>query len=439
MSMTEEKSNSNNNNPDDDGGNSSSLPPITTAMVTTSRIAFGSCHKGEKSATPPIWETILPPKNDNGEANDSESEHEPLQTQTTTRLDAWLWLGDAMYPSHRDPITHKKYYGPAPPEEIKAGLKAMKHENATIGYKDFLERLTEANNNNNNHKKRSTHTRPLVTGVWDDHDFGGNDMGYGMPSKPERQIIYRDFLGHPLTNAPRTPWSASRENNNNNKNSNANSADHQDFSSSSSSHDEGMYHRVDLEGGRIRILVLDTRWFREDHCIPSVAHSIPKGNAVACLTRWLTSVRSLCSWISLQFCIVDHMYFLFRGLMFRCKTFTMQNSQLELTHRLIYYTVTGIAFAQVRVAVGQGWMRTRQGLGRRAMGVVGKRVACRISSNIVVVNNIGSSRGRSPRAICHPEQHTGLEYESLDGRMGTLSQGTRTIMESIADTLQQQR
>jgi hypothetical protein len=320
--MTEHRSNNNNDNNNDDGDNPSS-PPMTTTMVTTSRIAFGSCHKSEISATPPIWETILPPE--------SESEHEPTP-QTQTRMDAWLWLGDAMYPSHRDPITNKKYYGPAPPEEIEAGLKAMKHENATIGYKDFLERLAETNNNrnnnnnNNNNKKRSS-TRPLVTGVWDDHDFGGNDMGVGMPSKPERRKIYRDFLGHPSTAEPRTPWSTSG--NNSNGNSNA-----RDFSSSSSSHDEGMYHRIDLEGGRIRILVLDTRWFREDHCIPSVAHSIPKGNAVACLTRWLTSVRSLFSWdllavlycrshefFLLLYCIV--LYIVLREFILQCKTHNM--------------------------------------------------------------------------------------------------------------------
>ncbi|OEU11716.1 hypothetical protein FRACYDRAFT_162308, partial [Fragilariopsis cylindrus CCMP1102] len=94
-----------------------------------------------------------------------------------------------------------------------------------------------------------------VGGVWDDHDYGGNDMGANMPNKKERQTIYRDFLSldHPTANR------------------------------------DGMYHRIDFENGKIRFLVLDTRWHREDHCIPSFAHAIPKGNAVACLTRWLTS------------------------------------------------------------------------------------------------------------------------------------------------------
>lgn len=243
------------NNADDDSGDHSS-----TAKVT-SRIGFGSCHKSQRSTVPPIWETILPPFD--GEA---EKEH-TQQQQQQQQLDAWLWLGDAMYPSHRDPVTRKKYYGPAPPEEIQAGLQAMKHENATIGYKGFLERLSSVN---------SDKTRPLVTGVWDDHDFGGNDMGNGMPFKQERRAIYGTFLGHSNTGEARRPWLKPSDTN---------------ASANSRNYHEGMYHRVDLEGGRIRVLVLDTRWFREDHCIPSVAHKIPKGNGVACLTRWLTSVR----------------------------------------------------------------------------------------------------------------------------------------------------
>lgn len=216
-------------------------------LTTTSRIAFGSCHKSQKSATPPIWETILPP---NEKADQS------------SKLDAWLWLGDAMYPSHRDPVTKKKYYAPAPPSEVEAGFKDMKYNNATIGYKGFLERL------NKHHSDSTPSSVPIVTGVWDDHDFGGNDMGSKMPEKKSRQKIFRAFL----------------ENENGDK-----EYDKEKYSSLR----EGMYHRVDMEGGKIRFLVLDTRWFREDHCIPSVAYKMPLGNGVACLTRWLTSVRFL--------------------------------------------------------------------------------------------------------------------------------------------------
>ncbi len=231
-----------NTDDDDKEGGNSSMPTVT------SRIGFGSCHKSIKSSMPPIWDTILP-------------------SDSPEPLDAWLWLGDAIYPSHRDPITRKKYYGPAPPQEIDASLRSLKHENATIGYKGFLERLTSMNTN-----------KPfVVTGIWDDHDFGGNDMGHKMPFKEERRAIYEDFLGHPSTSEARKPWGKSKKTK----------------ESANDDSNEGMYHRVDLEGGKIRLLVLDTRYFREDHCIPSVAHRIPMGNGVACMTRWLTSVRSM--------------------------------------------------------------------------------------------------------------------------------------------------
>lgn len=200
----------------------------TSASSSVTRIAFGSCHKSRRASSPPIWETITKVSTDLAGADGSPN------------LDAWLWLGDAIYPSHRDPITNKKRYGPASTEEIRNGLVEMKSINATIGYKDFV----------------SGPSAPrLTTGVWDDHDFGGNDMGVGMPNKKERQRIYWDFLGHE-----------------------GGMDDH-----------DGMYRSTYLADGRLGILATDTRWFREDHCIPSVAHFVPLGNAISCITRWLTS------------------------------------------------------------------------------------------------------------------------------------------------------
>jgi alkaline phosphatase D len=84
-------------------------------------------------------------------------------------------------------------------------------------------------------------------------------MGAKMPQKQERRELFWKFLGY-NEKQQSSPWTY-----------------------------DGMYHRVDVENGRVRILVLDTRWFREEHCIPSVAHLVPMGNAIACMTRWLTS------------------------------------------------------------------------------------------------------------------------------------------------------
>lgn len=179
---------------------------------TTTKLAFGSCHKNKRSRVPPIWDAI-----------------------GKEQADAWVWLGDAIYPSSRDE-NGKKRYGPAPPQELQEAYDEMKH-NATIGYSDFLQKT------------------PNVYGVWDDHDYGGNDMGVHMPLKKERQRVFLDFLGY-------------------------------------QTHDhDGMYHSVDMnnQNGKVRLVFLDTRWFRQDHCIPSVANKGPLGNAIACVTRWLTS------------------------------------------------------------------------------------------------------------------------------------------------------
>ena len=44
-----------------------------------------------------------------------------------------------------------------------------------------------------------------------------------------------------------------------------------------------------MHDGDLQLILLDTRWFRQEHCIKSVAHTLPLGNAIACANRWLTS------------------------------------------------------------------------------------------------------------------------------------------------------
>jgi alkaline phosphatase D len=199
----------------------------------TTRIAFGSCHKNQKATVPSIWERVV--------------EEEP---------DAFVWTGDAMYSSHRDPVTRKKRYGPAPPHEIQQAFEEMK-VNETIGYSKLLA------------------TQIPVYGTVDDHDFGGNDFGKYMPNKKERQEVFWKFLGYQPHNH------------------------------------EGIYHSIDIyeknvpqssttdqedtikDKGQIKLILLDTRSFRDDHCIPSVAHKLPMGNAIACATRWATAGLNL--------------------------------------------------------------------------------------------------------------------------------------------------
>lgn len=211
---------SSSDNNDDATSTASKTTSSTSASTTTkTRVAFGSCHKNKKVTVPPIWDAIR-----------------------AENPDAWVWMGDAMYPSSRDPVTGKKRYGPASPTELQRGFNELK-TNQTIGY---MQLLKEDN--------------IPIFGTWDDHDYGGNDMGQEMPQRRERQNIFWEFLGY----RPAGGGEAAQH--------------------------DGVYRSVDLEkDGRIKLLLLDTRWFRQSHCIPSVAHKMPMGNAIACATRWWTA------------------------------------------------------------------------------------------------------------------------------------------------------
>ncbi|KAG7369483.1 alkaline phosphatase D precursor [Nitzschia inconspicua] len=214
----------------------------TSSNNHVTRIGFGSCHKNIKAASPPIWDVV---------DKDVHGHSQPL--------DAWLWLGDATY----GPKKGMFELGPDSVESIQQGLVDLQ-TNRTIGYRPFLDRNPEM----------------IVAGIPDDHDFGGNDMGDQTPDKLRRRDAWWDFLEY------------RRSSDDNKDGSDLQPIRHQP---QRWNHD-GMYHRVDLEGGRVRVLALDTRWFRESHCIPSAALMLPLGNVIACITRWFTSGLLLHQW-----------------------------------------------------------------------------------------------------------------------------------------------
>jgi alkaline phosphatase D len=132
------------------------------------------------------------------------------------------------------------------------------HNNATIGYADFISNL-----------------RHGVHGTWDDHDYGGNDAGAEMPQKEERRNAYLDFLSIP-TDSPR------RER-------------------------KGVYNSVEFGTApqKIKVLFLDTRWDRDWHFIPSMAaiypfSTLPLGSVIACVTRWITAGLNLPSFLPVR-------------------------------------------------------------------------------------------------------------------------------------------
>ncbi|GGD57540.1 alkaline phosphatase D family protein [Muriicola marianensis] len=112
--------------------------------------------------------------------------------------DVWIWGGDIVYADTSNPT------------EIAAMYSAQRE---VPGYKAVLEEVP-------------------VIGTWDDHDYGLNDGGVEFVSKEGSQQVFLDFLGLE-ENDPRRAR-------------------------------EGVYasHEFIRPEGKIRVLVLDTRYFR---------------------------------------------------------------------------------------------------------------------------------------------------------------------------------
>jgi alkaline phosphatase D len=184
-------------------------PDFEFPNVTLTNFTFGSCHKREYQ-DPRIWQRI---KEQHGQA--------------------WLWLGDAVYPPMRKV---------APIEVLKDEYQALLDSPA---YKEFRQSI------------------PYIFGIYDDHDFGGNDMGKDMPEKEARRDAFWEFLGYEQT-----------------------------MLGVETIQRQGVYHSVSWgePPWQAKIVFLDTRTFRDDHCgIPSLATHFPLGAGVACLTRWLSA------------------------------------------------------------------------------------------------------------------------------------------------------
>lgn len=112
--------------------------------------------------------------------------------------DVWIWGGDIVYADTDDMPT------------LKATYTA---QNQVSGYKKIKSKMP-------------------VIGTWDDHDYGLNDGGLEFEAKKQSQQEFLDFMGV-SADSPRRKQ-------------------------------EGIYttHDYVLENGTIRVLVLDTRYFR---------------------------------------------------------------------------------------------------------------------------------------------------------------------------------
>ena len=105
------------------------------SSVEILRVAFGSCNRHDLPQ--PIWRGV-----------------EAFQPQI------WIWLGDNIYGDSYDP------------KVLEAKWRAQK---AREDYKEAMRGV-------------------IVTGIWDDHDYGVNDGGKDYPLKAESQKLFLDFL-----------------------------------------------------------------------------------------------------------------------------------------------------------------------------------------------------------------------------------------------------
>jgi alkaline phosphatase D len=153
--------------------------------------------------------------------------------------DVWVWTGDAVYPRSK---------GVAPLDELKHEYQQMKQ---SPDYSAFVKQV------------------PLIMGSYDDHDYGGNDFGKRMPQKRERAELFYDFLGLPHLRPSKT-------------------------------NREGLYYSATWgpPGGQVKLIVLDTRYFRDDHCVlPTVATKMPVlGAGIAAAIRWVVAGLAPASW-----------------------------------------------------------------------------------------------------------------------------------------------
>uniref|UniRef100_A0A7S1BCW5 PhoD-like phosphatase metallophosphatase domain-containing protein n=1 Tax=Corethron hystrix TaxID=216773 RepID=A0A7S1BCW5_9STRA len=154
--------------------------------------------------------------------------------------DLFLWTGDAVY-SHADRPSDRGSV-----EVLRSELSLVRRDES-LGYTAFARGVR-------------------VDGTWDDHDYGRNDAGADMGQKRERRELYLDFLGAGADDPRRRR--------------------------------EGLYKPLRREGlykplrvGRAKIVLLDTRSFREPYYVPSIGgvHWIPHASVLAAAVCYVSA------------------------------------------------------------------------------------------------------------------------------------------------------
>ena len=155
------------------------------------------------------------------------------------RPSAWLWTGDYLY------------------------FKAPRGREAAALEASFVETRESAG------EQQLRAVVPIIDGVYDDHDYGENDAGRHFANRElARRLFLDEVVRAPETSARRTQ-------------------------------DGGLYgaRTLVMAGREVKVLMLDTRFSRDDHAIPSLGGStwLPKPGYVAAAVRLLSAMLGLAS------------------------------------------------------------------------------------------------------------------------------------------------
>ncbi|MBT8312605.1 MAG: alkaline phosphatase family protein, partial [Flavobacteriaceae bacterium] len=133
-----------------------------------------------------------------GSCNKHDLENHLWDDILSLKPDLWIWGGDNIYADTDDMSVMRRMY---------------QAQDSVPGYRKLLLNVP-------------------ILGTWDDHDYGLNDGGVEFTAKAKSQQVFLDFLKVPENDVRRTR--------------------------------QGIYkaHDYKLDGGSVKILVLDTRYFR---------------------------------------------------------------------------------------------------------------------------------------------------------------------------------
>jgi alkaline phosphatase D len=158
-----------------------SLPIETSKSI--SKIAFGSCNHNYNYTNPTLWKSVL-----------------------SFHPDLFLWLGDAIYADRGSfPFSSKI----TSPTIWKAKYDTVK---STEYYRDLIQ-------------------TSMITGIWDDHDYGMNDADKNFKLKHESKELYLSFIDEPVSSPRRSR--------------------------------DGLYtsYKFGAKGKQLHLILLDDRWF----------------------------------------------------------------------------------------------------------------------------------------------------------------------------------